>query len=469
MGKVRTRFAPSPTGFMHLGNLRTALYAYFYARQKQGCYILRIEDTDMERYVEGAVEKIYSTLHLAGIQHDEGPDVGGDYGPYVQSERKALYAQYAEELVAKKQAYYCFCDKERLSTLKDEYGNTKYDRHCLGLSKQEIETNVANHKSYVIRQRIPDHAQASFDDLLYGHIAVDSKEIEDQILLKSDKMPTYNFANVVDDYLMKVTHVIRGNEYLSSTPKYNLLYHAFGWPTPTYIHLAPILRDETHKLSKRTGDANFEDFLKQGYLPHAVVNYICLLGWSPKENKEKFTMDELIQNFSIDGLKKSGSIFDVKKLQWLNGEYLKEMSEEEYIAFLLPYMRKIDASASEEWYRNLALLFQDRLLYGTQIIDLYRELLVLQPLDEEASQVMQDPSVSHTLAVFRSFIAGLENYESDSLKAALKQTQQMAQVKGKQLYMPLRIALTSHIHGPDFIRTLLLLGKEEVVRRLDNY
>jgi glutamyl-tRNA synthetase len=451
---------------MHVGNLRTALYAYFYAKQHQGDYILRIEDTDTGRYVQGAVEKIYQTLAQAGIVHDEGPDVGGNYGPYVQSDRKPIYETYAEQLVKSHGAYYCFCDKERLAGLKDEHGNTRYDRHCLHLTPAEVQAKKASGQPYVIRQRIPDGAKASFDDLLYGHIEVDAKEIEDQILLKSDKMPTYNFANVIDDHLMGITHVIRGNEYISSTPKYNLLYEAYGWQSPVYIHLSPILRDETHKLSKRTGDANFEDFILKGYLPQAIVNYICLLGWAPKENREKFTLRELIEAFSIDGLKKSGSIFDVKKLQWLNGEYLKELAEDEYIAYLMPYMQRIDAHAEAAWYRNLALLFRDRLLYGAEMVELYKELLEVSSYTEEAQLIMQDPSVSHTIDVFVRVIDSLAEFNQETLKQALKQTQAEANVKGKLLYMPLRIALTSHVHGPDFIRTLLLFGKEEVLRRL---
>ena len=466
MSKVRTRFAPSPTGFMHVGNLRTALYAYFYTKQQQGDYIVRIEDTDMGRYVKGAVEAIFNTLRLANIHHDEGPDIGGPYAPYVQSERKAIYLEYAKKLIDKGQAYYCFCDKKRLETLKDEYGNVKYDRHCYHLPKTSVEQLLAAKTPFVVRQYIQDGAKASFDDLLYGHIEVDSKEIEDQILIKSDLLPTYNFANVVDDHLMAITHVIRGNEYISSTPKYNLLYQAFGWETPVYIHLAPILKDETSKLSKRTGDANFEDFISKGYLPHAIVNYICLLGWAPKENQEIFTMEELIAKFQIDGLKKSGSIFDVKKLQWVNGEYLKTLSEEDYVAFLRPYMDVIDPNASEQWYHNLALLFRDRLLYGAQIVELYQELLAIAPKNEEATTMMKDATVPNTFAIFAGIVAATPQWDSEAIKQLLKQTQIQAQVKGKQLYMPLRIALTSHVHGPDFVRTLVLLGKEEVLRRL---
>ncbi|HHX00180.1 MAG TPA: glutamate--tRNA ligase, partial [Acholeplasmataceae bacterium] len=279
--KVRTRFAPSPTGFMHVGNLRSALYAYLFARQNNGTFILRIEDTDLERFVPGAVEVIYDTLKQAGIEIDEGPHEGGNYGPYVQSERKEIYQNYAKELVDKGVAYYCFCDKERLANLKAQ-GITKYDKHCLHLPKEEIEKKLVSGEPYVIRQNMPTEGVSEFEDLVFGKIQIENKELEDHILIKSDGMPTYNFANVVDDHLMAITHVIRGNEYLSSTPKYNLLYEAFGWEIPKYIHLTPIMKDETRKLSKRHGDAYFGDFVEKGYLPEAIINYIALLGWSPK-------------------------------------------------------------------------------------------------------------------------------------------------------------------------------------------
>ena len=307
---VRTRFAPSPTGFMHIGNLRTGLYAYLYAKQNNGKFILRIEDTDVERYVEGAVDLIYKTLKDCKIGIDEGPNEGGNYGPYIQSERKNLYMKYALELVEKGAAYYCFCDKERLESIKGENGIKRYDKHCLHLSKEEIEANLKAGKPFVIRQNMPTEGESSFTDLSFGLVTVPNSELEDQILIKSDGMPTYNFANVIDDHLMGITHVIRGNEYLSSTPKYNLLYDAFGWERPEYIHLTPVMKDETRKLSKRYGDANFEDFISKGYLPEAIINYIALVGWSPKGTQEKFSMDELIENFSVSGLSKSPGIFD---------------------------------------------------------------------------------------------------------------------------------------------------------------
>ena len=322
MKKIRTRYAPSPTGRMHVGNLRTALYAYLYARKHKGKFILRIEDTDTERYVDGAVDIILRTLKTAGMDYDEGPVVGGPYGPYVQSQRKNEYMKYAKELVEKGEAYYCFCTKERLENLPDVNGARRYDRHCLSLSKEEINEKLTAGVPYVIRQKMPTEGSTKYHDMVFGDIEIDNAELEDNILIKSDGMPTYNFANVIDDHLMNITVVIRGIEYLSSTPKYNLLYKAFGWEQPLYMHLPPIMKDERHKLSKRNGDAGFEDLLAKGFLPQAIVNYIALLGWSPKGNEEKLSMDELKEMFDVDGISKSQSIFDEQKLRWLYGRYI---------------------------------------------------------------------------------------------------------------------------------------------------
>ena len=357
--KVRTRFAPSPTGFMHIGNLRTALYAYLYAKHNGGDFILRIEDTDRERFVEGAIDVIYSTLKKSGIEHDEGPDKDGGVGPYVQSERKDLYKKYAEELVARGGAYYCFCDKERLAGLTDDKGVRKYDKHCLHLSKEEVAAKLAAGVPYVIRQNIPEEGMTEYEDMVYGTIRVPCADMEDEVLLKSDGMPTYNFANVVDDHLMKISHVIRGNEYLSSTPKYNLMYDAFGWERPRYMHLPPIMKDAQRKLSKRYGDANFEDFIAKGYLPEAIVNYIALLGWAPKSNQEKMTLNELIELFDESGVNKSPSVFDEVKMKWLNGLYIKEMPEEEFLREATPWFEKSAAKGYD--YALLAKLLQGRI------------------------------------------------------------------------------------------------------------
>jgi len=328
--EVRTRYAPSPTGYMHIGNLRTALYEYLIARSNNGRFILRIEDTDQARYVEGAIDVIYQTLKMVGLKHDEGPDIGGDYGPYIQSQRKNLYKPYAEMLVEKGEAYYCFCSKERLAILKEENEAAglpnKYDRHCLSLSKEEIAQKLAEGVPCVIRQKMPDTGATSFDDAVYGTITVENSILEDQVLLKSDGFPTYNFANVVDDHLMKITHIVRGSEYLSSTPKYSLLYKAFGWEIPTYVHLPVVTKEGGQKMSKRSGDASFEDLVEMGYLVEAIVNYVALLGWSPGTTQEIFTLEELEKVFSINGISKSPSTFDFEK--FLNFIFIRNLSLE---------------------------------------------------------------------------------------------------------------------------------------------
>ncbi|MCD7785392.1 MAG: glutamate--tRNA ligase [Oscillospiraceae bacterium] len=345
MSEVRTRFAPSPTGYMHIGNLRTALYTYIIAKKYGGKFILRIEDTDQERYVEGAVDTIYRTLKAVGLNWDEGPDVGGDYGPYVQSERMGIFKKYALELVEKGGAYYCFCDKDRLTELKavqEAAGiSPMYDRHCRNLSPEEIQAKLDAGTPYVIRQKIPLEGTTTFHDELFGDITVENSTLDDQILLKADGMPTYNFANVVDDHLMGITHVVRGNEYLASAPKYNLLYEAFGWEVPKYIHVAPIMKDKHNKLSKRNGDASFEDLVQKGYLSEAIINYIALLGWAPKGEREIFTLPELIEEFEIDGLSKSPAIFDPLKLRAINGEYIRALTPEKFAEYAEPYIRQV--------------------------------------------------------------------------------------------------------------------------------
>ncbi|MCM1328470.1 MAG: glutamate--tRNA ligase [Ruminococcus sp.] len=341
---IRTRFAPSPTGFMHIGNLRTALYTYIIAKKYGGKFILRIEDTDQGRYVEGATEVIYDTLRSCGLNWDEGPDVGGPVGPYVQSERMGIFKEYAEKLVETGHAYYCFCTKERMEKVHEEQqakGITPtYDRHCRDLPKEEVDRLLAAGTPYVIRQKVPLDGTTAFRDELYGEITVPNADLDDQILLKADGMPTYNFANVVDDHLMGITHVVRGNEYLSSAPKYNLLYEAFGWEIPTYIHVEHIMRDERHKLSKRDGDAYFGDFTAKGYYIPAILNYIALLGWSPKGEQEIFTLDELVQEFDISGISKSPAIFDPVKMKAINAEWLRRIPQEEFKQLALPYIRQ---------------------------------------------------------------------------------------------------------------------------------
>ncbi|MBQ7227446.1 MAG: glutamate--tRNA ligase [Clostridia bacterium] len=340
MEKIRTRFAPSPTGYLHIGGMRTALYAYLFAKQKGGDFILRLEDTDRERLVGDAAQIIYDSMKESGLVYDEGPDVGGNYGPYIQSERREIYMEYANKLIESGDAYYCFCTKDQLDDMHKR-GATKYDKTCLKLPLAEAKARVASGEPYVIRQNIPTEGEYTFHDHVFGDVTVPYADLEDNVLIKSDGLPTYNFANVVDDHLMGITHVIRGVEYLSSTPKYDLLYRALGWQPPEYIHLQPIMRDAQHKLSKRYGAASYKDFINKGYLKDAIVNYIALLGWSPKDNTEKFGMDYMLENFSLDGLSRSPSIFDEAKLRWLNGVYIKDMTEEEFYEHALPFMEQV--------------------------------------------------------------------------------------------------------------------------------
>ena len=346
MKQVRTRYAPSPTGRMHVGNLRTALYEFLIAKHAGGSFLLRIEDTDRERFVPGALDIIYKTMKETGLKHDEGPDIGGDCGPYVQSERQAtgIYLKYAKELIEKGEAYYCFCDKERLESLKQTIDGKEvmvYDKHCLHLPKEEIEKNLAEGKPYVIRQNIPREGTTTFKDEVYGEITAPNSELDDQILIKSDGYPTYNFANVVDDHLMGITHVVRGNEYLSSTPKYNRLYEAFGWEIPTYIHCPLITNEEHQKLSKRSGHSSYEDLIEQGFVPEAVVNFIALLGWSAESGTEIFDLEGLIREFDYTRINKSPAVFDMVKLRWMNGEYLKAMDFDKFFEMALPYIKEV--------------------------------------------------------------------------------------------------------------------------------
>jgi len=469
--KVRTRFAPSPTGFMHIGNLRTALYEYLFAKHNGGDFVLRIEDTDSTRYVEGAVDLIYSTLKKAGIEHDEGPDKDKGCGPYVQSERKPIYKKYAELLVEKGGAYYCFCDKERLESLKDENGVCRYDKHCLSLSKEEITERIARGEPYVIRQNIPTEGVSSYQDLVYGEITVPNSDMEDGILLKSDGMPTYNFANVVDDHLMGITHVIRGTEYLSSTPKYNLMYDAFGWERPIYIHLPPIMKDAHRKLSKRYGDANFEDFVQKGYLTEAIVNYIALLGWSPKGNEEKMTLQELIEKFDVDGISKSASIFDEAKMRWLNGLYIRELSEEEFLTLATPYFEKSVICGKYD-YALFAKLLRPRIEILSEIPDAVAFIEDFQKFDlalYEHKKMKTDATVAKTaVKIACDALKSCEDFSIDGIAEAFTAAAENAGVKKGQVLFCARLALTGKASTPGGAYEIAaLLGKEESLRRLN--
>ena len=471
MEKVRTRFAPSPTGFMHLGGLRTALYAYLYAKHNGGDFILRIEDTDQQRYVEGAVELIYSSLKGSGLIYDEGPDVGGNYGPYVQSERKEIYHKYAKKLIELGGAYYCFCSKERLESLTDENGNRKYDKHCLHLSKEEVERRLAAGEPYVIRQNIPSEGVSEYEDMIYGTIRVDYADLEDNILIKSDGMPTYNFANVIDDHLMGITHVIRGTEYLSSTPKYNLMYDAFGWERPKYIHLPTIMKDATRKLSKRYGDANFDDFVKKGYLKEAIINYVALLGWTPKDNIEKMTLPEMVKMFSLDGISKSPSIFDEMKLRWLNGEYIRELSEDDFYAHALPYLEK-SAVYGKFDLKKIAKLLHGRVEFLGEIPEKIDWIVSLPEYDLalfDNKKNKTDREVAKALLPeIKAWLEEIDDFSNDNLFTALSEKAKEKGVKSGSVFWIMRIAITGMAVTPGGATEIAeLLGKTETLARID--
>ena len=472
--EVRTRFAPSPTGYMHVGNLRTALYTYLIARQNEGKFILRIEDTDQERYVEGAVDLIYRTMKETGMYWDEGPDVGGDYGPYIQSERRGLYMEYAKQLVEKGAAYYCFCDKERLDELKLIHSISKvphkYDGHCRNLSKEEIEEKLAAGVPFVIRQKIPTTGTTTFVDEVYGEITVDNSELDDQILVKTDGLPTYNFANVVDDHLMNITHVVRGKEYLSSTPKYNLLYEAFGWEIPKYIHCAPVMKDAQNKLSKRNGDASYEDLIKKGYLKDAVLNYIALLGWAPKSEQEKFTLEELIKEFDIAGISKSPAIFDNEKLAWLNGEYIKAMSAADFKEKAMPFIRE-SVKREDIDFDALAALLQGRCQILNEIPEMVDFLDTLPEYDIALythKKMKTNPensleSLKETLPVLEA----VTEWTQENIHTALFDLIAKLEVKNGLILWPLRTALSGKQFTPGGgVELAYLLGKEETLARI---
>lgn len=470
MSQLRTRFAPSPTGYLHIGGLRTALYSYLYAKKMNGKFILRIEDTDQGRYVPGAVEIIYRTLRETGIMYDEGPDVGGDYGPYIQSQRKNEYLKYAKQLVESGHAYYCFCTEERLLSLPDVNGARRYDKHCLHLSKQEVEERLARGDRYVIRQNMPTEGSTTYHDAVYGDITIENSELEDQILIKSDGMPTYNFANVIDDHLMGINCVMRGTEYLSSTPKYNLLYDAFGWERPMYIHMPPIMKDAHNKLSKRNGDASYEDLIKKGFLKDAIINYIALLGWSPKDDSEKMSFEELKSKFDISGINKSPSIFDPQKLAWLNSQYIKEMTPQQFADYAAPW---IDDCYLKDFDRALVCkLVQGRVETFAEIPDKLRFLQQFDDFDnalyQNQKQKTDEATAKELLPLVRKAFAEVEQWDNEHLYGALVQLAQQQGVKNGKVLWPARIALTGLAATPGGASEIAeLLGRDETLRRLD--
>lgn len=475
MKDIRTRFAPSPTGYMHIGNLRTALYTYLIAKHEGGKFILRIEDTDQKRYVEDALDVIYRTLDMVGLKHDEGPDIGGDYGPYVQSQRRDIYERYAKELVEKDGAYYCFCDMERLDSLraKTEAEKTtfRYDNFCRNLSQDEIDEKLSSGVDYVIRQKIPSGGETTFNDMVFGDITVSNEELDDGVLLKTDGLPTYNFANVVDDHLMKISHVIRGSEYLSSAPKYNLIYDAFGWEIPNYIHLPLIMKEGGRKLSKREGDASYEDFYLRGFLPEAIINYIALLGWSPGSEEEFFSLKELEENFDIKGLSKSPAVFDENKLKWMNSEYIKRLDLDDFHKLALAWYEKFIKNRDEINLDLLSKLLQTRIDTFENIEEHVDFIDELPEYDEELyihkrMKTTYENSLESLKEAYKA-LEGLHDWEEDRVHGLVFDTIKRMEIKNGLMLWPIRTALSGKASSPGGGTDLLmLLGRDESLKRM---
>lgn len=478
MEEIRTRFAPSPTGYMHIGNLRTALYAFLYAKHHNGKFILRIEDTDQKRYVEGATEIIYNTLKQTKLIHDEGPDIGGNYGPYVQSERKALYKEYAEKLVKSGHAYYCFCSNshEENSHEEDEPQTYGYNRHCRNLSKEEVEKNLKEGKSYVIRQKVPLDGTTTFHDEIYGDITVENSSLDDQILLKSDGMPTYNFANVVDDHLMKISDVIRGKEYISSTPKYQLLYEAFGWTPPRTIHLSTIMGQNpdgtVSKLSKRHGAVSFAQLVQDGYLPEAIINYISLLGWSPKQEREIFSLEELIELFDVNGIIKTDAVFDYKKLDWFNSLYIKELPREKFLELAKNYTNELSENIKEKW-DFASTLCQSRINKLSEIAHFFDFLDDYQDFDlglfENKKNKLDKAGSLEILKDMYSILKNENDWSVERLNQIIQDYATEKEMKIGKAMWPVRIGVTGQTVTPGGgAEMLYLLGKDKSLERIEN-
>ncbi|CDI49047.1 glutamate--tRNA ligase [Clostridium tetani] len=471
--KIRTRFAPSPTGYMHVGNLRTALYAYLIAKHENGDFLLRIEDTDQERQVEGALDIIYNTLKMTGLHHDEGPDIGGPVGPYVQSERKHIYTEYAQKLIDKGEAYYCFCTKERLDMLRENSESLgrphKYDKHCSHLSKEEIEENLKAGIPFVIRQNNPNKGTTYFEDEIFGKITVDNSELDDMVLIKSDGFPTYNFANVVDDHLMGITHVVRGSEYLSSSPKYNRLYDAFGWDVPKYIHCPPIMKDSHSKLSKRNGDASFQDLLQKGYLKDAILNYIALLGWNPGTTEEIFSLEDLIGKFDYKSINKAPAIFDNKKLKWMNGEYIRMFSLEEFHKLALPYYEVVITKnfdllkISELLHTRTELLSEipEQVDFFDELPEYSCDLYVHKKMKTNFENSLE--SLEKALPVLES----IDNWNTETIHDSIMELIKELEVKNGIVLWPIRTAVSGKKFTPGGAFEIAeILGKEETLKRV---
>ena len=467
--KIRTRFAPSPTGYMHIGNLRTALYEYLIAKAQNGDFVLRIEDTDQKRYVEGATDIIYSTLKRVGMDWDEGPDIGGNFGPYVQSERKPLYAEYAHKLVELGGAHYCFCSADEADEQKDEQTNTKFVDPCKNLTLEEAKKRIANGEPYVIRQTVHKKGTSVFHDVVYGDIEIDYDELDEGVLLKSDGFPTYNFANVVDDHLMEITHVVRGNEYISSTPKYNLIYEDFGWQAPVYVHVPPVMKDAQHKLSKRNGDASFQDLVAKGYLPEAILNYIALLGWNPGTEQEIFSLAELKQLFTAERLNKSPSIFDIAKLTWMNGCYIRNLSPADFHALAMPYYEKcITRKVNLEFLSSVLQKRVETLAEICPQTDFLETMPEYDVLLYQNKKMKTDEQIAkNSLVLALPVLEKVDVWTNENLFEVLKALAENNGLKNGQVLYPVRIALSGKETTPGGATELaVILGKDETINRI---
>lgn len=482
---VRVRFAPSPTGFVHIGSLRTALYNYLFAKKNDGKYILRVEDTDQSRYVEGAIEGMLDSMAWAGIDHDEGVISNGEFlgqrgnfGPYIQSQRLDIYQKYIKTLLDSGNAYYCFCSKEKLDKTREKQrieGLTAgYDGHCRDLSKEDVEKRLLAGEPYVIRLKFPKSRDIKFNDIVRGEVVMNTDDLDDQVLIKSDGFPTYHFAVVVDDYLMGITHIIRGEEWLSSTPKHVYLYEVFGWEVPQYVHLPNILNHDRKKLSKRQGDVAVEDFLNKGYLPEGLVNYIALVGWSPEDNEEIFSMEELEQKFSLERVSKSGGVFDINKLNWVNGHYIRESTVDRITDLAIPYLIEAgyiteeDAKGKYDWLKDLVSVLQDRISYVAEIkekaVIFFKTEIELK--DDESKEIIKGEQLPQLLDVFQTKVKEAEVIDEDFGKKVFKEIQKETGIKGPNLFKPIRVVLTGEVQGPDLPLVMKVLGSENILKRI---
>jgi nondiscriminating glutamyl-tRNA synthetase len=485
---VRVRFAPSPTGFVHVGGLRTALYNYLFSKANGGTYLLRIEDTDQERFVEGAVENMLSSLDWAGIHHTEGVLLSedghvmevGDRGPYIQSERLAIYQAHIKPVLASGHAYRCFCSKERLEAVREkerqEKGTPRYDGHCRHIAIKEAEERAAAGEAYVIRLKLPEHTEIRFDDLVRGTVVMSTDDLDDQVLIKSDGYPTYHFAVVVDDHLMEISHVIRGEEWLASTPKHVYLFQIMGWEAPTYVHLPNILNMDRKKLSKRHGDVAAEDFRRKGYLPEALVNFLALVGWSPEDNQELFTLEELEATFSIERVSKSGGVFDLKKLNWMSAHYMREASLERLTDLAIPYlvdagfMTWEEAGERRQWVSHLLEVLRENLHYMAELPEkaevFFKDIIEVEP--GEAMEWWTSEAMVTLRPALIDALKSMEILEHQEIKKVFKMIQKETGLKGPAFFKPLRVALTGNVHGPDLMLVMKVLGKDAVLKRLSN-